>query len=352
MSATALHEATWPPLSVFAGIDVCREAGFALPEAAHRPVFEQDVWNFTEVIGLPTQLSGFSRRFNFAAILDPRWRQVAKEQIVAMLAPRHGAVAPLPRPYRTPLHLATAFGRLAELTRFLNWLTGQGLASLADIDGQRCEAYLAHRRYVRDENDVVVGELSPATRRAAAQTIVDLVNHRELFTLDRVSAHLRPWGGAAPSAVAEMPCGTGQNKTAPVNDSVLQPMLAAAGYLVSVLGPHAIELSAQVRDADQRWSVRSGEHVATSRLPTNEIARLLADYERRGEPLPLLPEHNVAKRLAAGWSPQDPLTSIALGLLARQAGFTQFMRGWIPHLREQIEATRRVVGAQKPFGRE
>src|SRR5674476_1284990 len=129
-----------------------------------------------------------------------------------------GATAPLPRAYRTPLHLATAFGQLAELTRFLNWLTGQGLASLADIDGQRCEAYLAHRRYVRDENDVVVGELSPATRRAAAQTIVDLVNHRELFTLDRVSAHLRPWGGAAPSAVAEMPCGTGQNKTAPVND--------------------------------------------------------------------------------------------------------------------------------------
>ena len=129
-------------------------------------------------------------------------------------------------------------------------------------------------------------------------------------------------------------------------------MLAAAGYLVSVLGPHAIELSAQVRDADQRWSVRSGEHVAISRLPTNEIARLLADYERRGEPLPLLPEHNVAKRLAAGWSPQDPLTSIALGLLARQAGFTQFLRGWIPHLREQIEATLRVVGAQKPFGRD
>jgi len=218
MTATAVFGATDAHRSVFAGVDVCREAALALPGGVRPPMFDDDFWDFTEVVGLPNQLAKVNRRFNFTPIINVDWRLVAKEQIVAMLAPRHGAVAPLPRAYRTPLHLATAFGRLAELTRFLNWLTGQGLASLADIDGQRCEAYLAHRRYVRDENDVVVGELSPATRRAAAQTIVDLVNHRELFTLDRVSAHLRPWGGAAPSAVAEMPCGTGQNKTAPVND--------------------------------------------------------------------------------------------------------------------------------------
>jgi hypothetical protein len=77
----------------------------------------------------------------------------------------------------------------------------------------------------------------------------------------------------------------------------------------------------------------------------------LADYERRREPLPLLPEHRVRDRLADGWSPNDPLTPIALGLLARQAGFTQFWRQWIPHLRGQIEATLHVVGAEKPFGR-
>ena len=31
-----------------------------------------------------------------------------------MLAPRHEAVAPLPRAYRTPLHLRTAKGRLTS----------------------------------------------------------------------------------------------------------------------------------------------------------------------------------------------------------------------------------------------
>jgi integrase len=351
MTVTAFSGASDPHRSVFAGIDICNGAGLALPKGARRPVFGDDLWDFTAVIGLPNQMAKVSRRFDFTAILNPRWQLVGKEQIVAMLAPRHEAVAHLPRAYRTPLHLLTAFGRLAELTRFLNWLTRQSVTSLADVDGDRCEAYLAHRRYLLDGNSQVVGERSPATRRAAAQVVVDLVNHRELFSSDRVPEGLRPWGGVAPSAVAEMPSGVGQNKTPPVKDDVLQPMLAAASYLVTALGPHATALSHDIREADRMWSHRSGDHAATSRLPTGEIAQLLADYERKGEPLPLLPDHNVRDRLAAGWSPDDPLTPIALGLLARQAGFTQFWRRWIPHLRGQIEATLSVVGAEKPFGR-
>jgi integrase len=120
---------------------------------------------------------------------------------------------------------------------------------------------------------------------------------------------------------------------------------------VTTLGPHAIELLGQVREADQLWSVGSGRHTAARRLPAAEFAQLLAEHERTGQPLPLLPDHLVRDRLAAGWSPQDPLTPIALGLLARQAGFTQFLRHWLPHLRAQIEATLSIVGAEKPFGR-
>jgi hypothetical protein len=350
MTTTALP-AAGPPRSVFAGADICREAGLTLPGGTRRPVFEDDLWDFTAVAGLPNQMSKVSRRFDFTAIANAGWRLVAREQIMAMLAPRHEAVLLLPRAYRTPLHLLTASGRLAELTRFLNWLTGQGITSLGDLDTSRCEAYLAHRRYLPGENGHVAGERSPATRRAAAQTVVDLVSHRELFSLDRVPAGLRPWGGAAPSAVAEMPGGAGQNKTPPVADSVLQPMLAAARYLADTLGPHAIELIQQVRDADRRWSHAHGNHVLSSRLPAEEITQLLADYERRREPLPLAAGHTIRDRLAAGWSPEDPLTAISLGLLARQAGFTQFWRQWIPHLRDRIEATLMVVGAERPFGR-
>ena len=141
MTITALSSAAGGPRpSVFAGTDICHEAGLALPSGAQRPMFEDDMWDFTAVIGLPNQMAKVSRRFDFTAIVNPRWRLVGKEQIVAMLAPRHEAVAHLPRAYRTPLHLLTAFGRLAELTRFLNWLPGQRVAGLAEVDGSRCEA--------------------------------------------------------------------------------------------------------------------------------------------------------------------------------------------------------------------
>lgn len=104
-------------------------------------------------------------------------------------------------------------------------------------------------------------------------------------------------------------------------------------------------------DADRKWSHTHGDHVFTSTLPEKEITQLLADYERRGEPLPLAAEHTIRDRGATGWSPEDPLSRLSLGLLARQAGFTQFWRQWIPHLRARIEATLAVVGAEKPFGR-
>jgi hypothetical protein len=336
--------------SPFAGTDVCALASLTLPDTACRPLFEHDLWDFTAVVGLPVQMAMVNRRFVFA-ITDPRWRLLAKEQILAMLAPRHAAVALLPRGYRTPLHLNTAKSRLDELTRFLAWITAQQLTSLALVTETDCDNYLAHRRYILDGNGQIVGERSPATRRAAAQVIVDLINHRELFTTDRVSATLRPWGGAAPSAVAEMPCGAGQNKTKPLDDVVLRPLLGAAIYLVDVIAPHAIELSRQVADADRKWSIRQGQHTPVGRLPIAEFTRLLAGYKCRGEPLPTLPEHWVRRRIAQGWSPQDPLLPIALGVLARQAGFTQFQTDWLPHLRARIEATLDQVSAERQFAR-
>src|SRR6266487_4021712 len=216
MTALAPAAAAGPHRSVFTGSDVCREAALTLTAGSRRPVFNDDMWDFTAVIGLPTQMRRANRRFDFTTIADPRWRLVAKELIVAMLAPRHEAVAPLPRAYRTPVHLGTAKGRLDELTRWLNWLTRRGVRSLGEVDEDCCAAYLMHRRQARDETGAVIGDHSPATRRAAAQVVIDLLNYRELFTADRLPGGLRPWGGASASAVAEMRSGREENKTPPV----------------------------------------------------------------------------------------------------------------------------------------
>lgn len=92
--------------SVFSGADVCGEAGLTLPDAVRRPVFDDDFWDLAQVAGLPVQLALRHRRFDFTQITDPRWRLVAKELIIPLLAPCHPAVASLPRAYRAPHHVS------------------------------------------------------------------------------------------------------------------------------------------------------------------------------------------------------------------------------------------------------
>jgi hypothetical protein len=336
--------------SVFAGVDVCREAGLGLPPGVRRPLFEDDLWDLSEVVGLPVSLALQHRRFNFAAITDPRWRLVGKELIMALLAPGHHAVASLPRAYRATHHVSTCHGRLDELIRFTSWLTTHHVTSLEELTSDDCDAYLAHRRYRRDEDGTFVGERGSGTRRLAALIVTDLNNYRELFTADRVPSDLKPWGGVSPSAIAEDTSGIGQNKTPPASDAVLQPALAAALHLVEVIGPHMVELARQVRVADHAWAARAEGLKAVTRAPVAEVTRVLADYKLAGRPLPEAQAHHVQDRIASGWSPDDPLTPIAFSVLLRQAGFRQFHTAWLPHLRAPVETTLKAVGSAPPFG--
>ncbi|WP_434598399.1 site-specific integrase [Streptomyces sp. A5-4] len=341
--------------AVFAGADICDEAGLALPDNAARPAFEDDVWGFADVIGLPTQLSPSLRRFDFTPIANTRWRLVAKELVLAMLAPRHRAVAPLPRAFRNPLHVTSCRGRLDELVRFFGWLSSRATRSLLQITTRDCEAYLAHRRYVLDEDGAVIGENSHATRRSAAQVVVDLVNYRDLFTADRVSAELRPWGGATASAIAEMPSGRTENKTRPVADEIMQPMLAAALYLMSTLCPHAVDLAHKIRESDLH-SARQAQGLRRigpkNRVPVRELSETLDEYIRTCTALPMLDDHYVSKRLAQGWTAGDPLLPVAMGTLARRAGLSQFCQPWLPTMRPILEDTLAQVGVERPFGRD
>jgi hypothetical protein len=60
--------------SPFAGMDICAAVGLRLPPGTRGPVFEQDVWDFTPVEGLPSYLQPSMRRMDFSAIANPRWR--------------------------------------------------------------------------------------------------------------------------------------------------------------------------------------------------------------------------------------------------------------------------------------
>ncbi len=43
--------------SPFAGADICRQAGLGIPDEAGRPNFDDDLWDFTDVAGLPVSLA-------------------------------------------------------------------------------------------------------------------------------------------------------------------------------------------------------------------------------------------------------------------------------------------------------
>ena len=182
--------------------------------------------------------------------------------------------------------------------------------------------------------------------------IVDLVDYRDLFTSDRVPADLRPWGGATASAVAEMPSGREGNKTPAVPAEVLQPMLAAALHLVQVLGPHVVELNEQIREIDNVWATGAPGLRHRSPAMVSAVKRLLADHQATGTPLPMLEDHDVNRRLTAGWDANDPLLPVSTGVLARQAGYVQFWTEWMPALRQPLIDTLNAVGVEKIFGRD
>src|SRR6266536_3883505 len=153
------------PRSPFAGVDVAKAAGLALTAGASGPVFDEDLWDFTTVANLPRQWPQSTKRWSFTAIHDPGFRLVAKELLFALLAPRHEAVAVLPHAYRVPLSINTCRSRLASVTRWLNWLTSQGITGLAQVTQQHCDAYLEDHRYRRDRRGHPIGELGAAARR-------------------------------------------------------------------------------------------------------------------------------------------------------------------------------------------
>ena len=346
MSGLAVNATGGGRPSPFAGADVCGQAGFRLSPGQPGPAFEDDCWDFSDVVGLPVQMSPHLRKMDFAAIVNPVWRTVAKELVVAFLAPRHPQVAVLPRALRTPLHLRTCWERLSELTSWLNWLTAKGVTSLGDVDDRHCHEWLAHRRYVRDEHGQPIAERGPGVRRRAVQVVVDLVDYRELFSSDQVGPGLRPWAGASPTSVAGMRSGRDQNKTPPLANTVLGPMLSAALYVTGTLGPHVAALAAQARDATRARRLLP----MPGRLPS-ELLTTLGRHAADLDPLPLLPDHDLRARLANGWSRNDPLLAVSLEALANEAGLRQFDRAWLDAARSAIEATLAKVGTAKPWAR-
>ncbi len=244
-----------------------------------------------------------------------------------------------------PLTLQTCARRMPEVAGWLNWLTGQQITSLDHLTQDHCDRYLAERRRRKDKAGQVIGTLSAGTLQAVAAVIIELGAYAELFTADRYRDGFTPWKGRTASQVAGLRS-AGENKTPPVSQQLLQPLLAAAFYLAETLGPHVLALRDSVRD-DRLAS----EGLRTARAGRDELDRVLQHHIDHSEPLVSIGTRTINRRLAAGWAADDPLLPVSYGALAGAADAKWFDPHALAEARPAILAVLGKVGAAKPWGR-
>ncbi|MEU8976800.1 site-specific integrase [Streptomyces monashensis] len=334
--------------SAFAGLALCPAVGFALPPGQAGPVFGQDVWDFSQVTGLPAYMKTADRILDFTPIRNPLWRVVAKEYVAALMLPGYERVRELPRAVRTPHTVQTCNLKLKETARWLNWLTSHGISQLGDVTEYHCTAYVAERERRRDKRGEVIGQQSPTMARAA-NVVIELAYYHELFSTDRYPADLQPFGGRAASTVAGLRrTRNGENSTPVVPDEVLQPLLSAALYMVQVLAPHILVLRDQVRDLQQ--STPNPAPQARGVAVLEEVVRRRIAAAR---PLDRLPQGRITLRLSKGtFEPDDPLLQVSLDSLAREAGRSGFNYRDLPALRPVLLRALDAVGVEQPWGRD
>jgi hypothetical protein len=332
--------------SVFAGSDVFAAAGFRLRAGGRAAAFDDDAWCFGDVDGISVQLTGSRTRLDFTPISDPRWRVTAKEYLFARLAPGHPAVAVLPRAFRVPLTLASCVKRLGETIRWLNWLTSQAISSLAEVTQGDCDRYLAERRLRKDPAGAVIGTYEESAPRVAAAVITELAFYRELLTADRYRDGFTPWNGRSSSQVAGMRR-PAENKTPVVSQETLQPMMAAALYLTTTIGPRLVAIPPQIRQWREAKARLGGTLADPGRL--EQVVRHHADTAM---PLERARDLTVHARLSEGWDPADPLLSVSLSALAREAGAGRIRPATVTAMRPLIEHALAIAGTAKPWGRQ
>ena len=286
-----------------------------------------------------------STRLDFTAISDPRWRLAAKEYLFARLAPGHPEIAVLPRAFRVPLTLPSCLKRLAEVARWVNWLTAQQVPSLGDVTQDHCDRYLAGRRLRRDAAGTVIGTLEESVARVAAAVIIELASYGELLSADRYRDGFTPWNGRSSSQVAGMRP-PAENKTPVVSQDILQPLLAAALYMTSAVAPHLVMLPPQVRQRRQE-DAQLGEAAPD----LGRIGQALRRHADDGEPLEAVRDVTVLARLRQGWSPDDPLLTVSFTALAREAGTGRIRPAPLAAIRPLIEQAVAAAGTAKPWGR-
>jgi hypothetical protein len=335
MTHPAAAAAEAPGRSPFAGQLVHVLAGLRMAPGARQPAFDEGVWDLTGASDASVQVAPNILHWDFTKIEHEGWRLVARELMIAVLAPGHEQVLTLPLARRDPLAPATCHSKLSAVTAWFQWLSGQGIRSLEQVTQDHCDRYLQQRQ----------GDgLHSSTVMAKVSAIKDLARYGELFTADRYRPGFVPWEGVSAKTVSGYST-RGENKTPPVPDHVMRPALLAGLFLVEVVGPHVAELT-------DRIGARRAKPLADSRPRDDELRELARRHVAAGQPLPEADGHVVRERLSAGWDRQDPLLKVSFGELGRDLGIRQLRPGDAQAVRDHIEAAVAKVGTAPCWARD
>lgn len=328
---------------VFAGTDVLGAAGLAAVPGKPRPTFDQEVWDLSGLAGAPATMGAHRKILDFTRVANPRWRVVAREYLLARVAPRHPAVATLPGAFRTPLNPTSLWSELSRLARWFDHLDQAGLTSLAEVAQHHCDAYLQE-----------VSWTTTGTRRRVAPIVVAaFVRSAQVLTLysgvlsDSYRTGFRPWGTRGADEVAGY-VRTNINLVAPVPDALLRPLLADTLYLVDTIGPHLSVEAQRARDADGREAA-SRRGVRVDELP--QLAAAIGALRQAGVAAPRLATTIVSRRLAAGWERHDPLLHVAWHSVVVDALGAMGHRRDLERLRPVLERWVAECGIEEPWCR-
>ncbi|MCZ4102161.1 MULTISPECIES: integrase [Streptomyces] len=287
--------------------------GLALLPGSARSRFEEDLWDMWGLADKPRSIKQHELTWDFSQIMNPKWRVVAKEILIALLAPQHDSVlecALALRKYRSP---RTCNRFLRKFTAWFNWLTANGVTSLEEVMQEHCDRFTSEDQWYVPKPGAPPVQVEPETLAESVRVVQLITLYGDLLSTDSYRAGFVPWDGRSTIKVVGGTWLRG-NRTPPVPDHLLQPALATCLYLVNTVGPHLADLVEQARaDAARTKGFPRG---TLAHVP--DLKRLFAQMHVDRVPLPLADGKGRARRISTG--DLAPLKDLAWYRLAHQVG--------------------------------
>ncbi|MFJ9508674.1 hypothetical protein ACIRPZ_33405 [Streptomyces anulatus] len=338
--------------SAFAGADVCEIAGLRVKAGATSPLFDSNTWDLRCLADTHRMVKEYELVWEFELIRNPAWRVVAKEVVLALMAPQHEAVLVCPHAERRLRSPRTSYRFLQRLTEWFNWLTEQGVATLGEVTQDMCEIYLEKRSWSIPTPGAPSRRLEPETTSEHVFCMKLVTWYDDLLSTDGYRPGFTPWPKQTSAQVVGRKVVHGENKVQPLPDGILQPLLETCLYLVNVVGPHAVDLLEDCRAKIAPGGI--GRYANLSHTPL--IRELLNEIRTAGGPLPALSDkqmsHRYSQLLLRGTKVfvKDPLGPLAWSHMARLIGANHLSSGLRKLLRPELEELARQVGFQRPWG--